>query len=392
MSSPYLRAQSTAEAIGKASGFSASFSSLVIDERLREKEFGILDRLTRLGIEQRHPELAASRQLVGKFYYRPPAGESWCDVILRLRSVLDTISLHYGGKHVLIVAHQVVVLCMRYLLENMDEKTILAIDAEGDVANCAVTEYVFDEKKEGRIPRPDEVQFRRAARTRGGAGYFLSRCKRRRTMSVTEITREFLLAHPLPEPEREGDKQARGRVLVIAGSVEIPGAALLAGLGSLRAGAGILQIATCRSNAAQLGMAMPEAMVIGCNETKAGGIDPASAERLIELGADCDAVLIGPGMTDPVAVAELTQAMLKHLERPALVLDALAFSTLRADAVPQGGRTGRIIVTPHSGEMAKFLEIDREEVDNDPLQAARRAAAALARSRRDEGCRNLRRC
>ena len=149
LSSPYLRAQSTAKAIGKAEGFSNSFSNLIIDERLREKEFGILDRLTRLGIEQRHPELAASRQLVGKFYYRPPAGESWCDVILRLRSVIDTISLHHGGKHVLIVAHQVVVLCMRYLLENMDEKTILAIDAEGDVANCAVTEYVFDEKKEG---------------------------------------------------------------------------------------------------------------------------------------------------------------------------------------------------------------------------------------------------
>ena len=149
LSSPYLRAHSTAKAIGKAEGFSNSFSDLIIDERLREKEFGILDRLTRFGIEQRHPELAASRQLVGKFYYRPPAGESWCDVILRLRSVLDTISLHHGGKHVLIVAHQVVVLCMRYLLENMDEKTILAIDAEGDVANCAVTEYVFDEKKEG---------------------------------------------------------------------------------------------------------------------------------------------------------------------------------------------------------------------------------------------------
>jgi broad specificity phosphatase PhoE len=149
LSSPYLRAQFTAEAIREASGFAAKFSSMVIDERLREKEFGILDRLTRFGIEQRHPELAVSRQLVGKFYFRPPAGESWCDVVLRLRSVLDTISLHYGGKHVLIVAHQVVVLCMRYLLENMDEKTILAIDAEADVANCAITEYAFDANREG---------------------------------------------------------------------------------------------------------------------------------------------------------------------------------------------------------------------------------------------------
>jgi broad specificity phosphatase PhoE len=149
LSSPYLRAQSTAAAVQQSSGVAANFARIVIDERLREKEFGILDRLTRLGIEQRHPEQAASRRLVGKFYFRPPAGESWCDVILRLRSMLDTISLHYRGKRVLIVAHQVVVLCMRYVLENMDEETILAIDAEGDVANCAVTEYSLEPGKDG---------------------------------------------------------------------------------------------------------------------------------------------------------------------------------------------------------------------------------------------------
>jgi probable phosphoglycerate mutase len=148
LSSPYRRARSTVAAIQNCSGLAPNFSSFVIDERLREKEFGILDRLTRLGIEQRFPEHATSRRLLGKFYFRPPAGESWCDVILRLRSVIDTISLHYDGKRVLIVAHQVVVLCMRYLLENMDEETILAIDAEGDVANCAVTEYSLVRGKE----------------------------------------------------------------------------------------------------------------------------------------------------------------------------------------------------------------------------------------------------
>lgn len=150
LSSPYTRARGTADAIQVQGGLAPEFSQVVIDERLREKEFGILDRLTRLGIEQRQPELAAARQLVGKFYFRPPGGESWCDVILRLRSVLDTISLHYGGKRVLVVAHQVVVLCMRYLLEDLDEARILAIDAEGDVANCAITEYVLDERP-GRV-------------------------------------------------------------------------------------------------------------------------------------------------------------------------------------------------------------------------------------------------
>jgi probable phosphoglycerate mutase len=142
--SPYLRARQTAEHISKAGSFEAGLTGPRMDERLREKELGLLDRLTRIGIEQDFPEQALLRQHVGKFYHRPPCGESWCDVILRLRSALDTISLHYGGRRVLLVGHQVVVLCLRYLLEDLDEERILEIDREADVANCGVTEYRFD--------------------------------------------------------------------------------------------------------------------------------------------------------------------------------------------------------------------------------------------------------
>jgi 2,3-bisphosphoglycerate-dependent phosphoglycerate mutase len=140
--SPYVRAIQTAEAIRGASG--ARDVPICLDERLREREFGILDRFTRRGIREQHPEQAAHLELLGKFYHRAPGGESWCDVILRLRSALDTISLHHAGERVLIVCHQVVVLCMRYLLERMTEQQILAIDAQGDVANCGVTTYVHD--------------------------------------------------------------------------------------------------------------------------------------------------------------------------------------------------------------------------------------------------------
>ncbi|MDQ2667250.1 MAG: histidine phosphatase family protein, partial [Gemmatimonadota bacterium] len=120
--SPYLRARHTAALIEEAGGVTNP-STVIVDERLREKEFGILDRLTRIGIEQRFPEQAEMRARLGKFYHRPPGGESWVDVILRLRSVVDTISLHHSGpgKRVLIVAHQVIVLCFRYLLEGLDE-------------------------------------------------------------------------------------------------------------------------------------------------------------------------------------------------------------------------------------------------------------------------------
>ena len=142
--SPYLRARQTAERIQAQGGLAPNCHTPAVDERLREKEFGILDRLTRYGIEQEHPEQAEFRSILGKFYHRPPGGESWCDVILRLRSMLDTMSLHHGGRRVLIVGHQVVVLCLRYLFENLDEYGILAIDREGDVPNCGITEYDFD--------------------------------------------------------------------------------------------------------------------------------------------------------------------------------------------------------------------------------------------------------
>lgn len=141
--SPYVRARATAQAVLDRLDRS-QLTAVAADERLREKEFGILDRLTPLGIRDKYPELAEQRAHVGKFYFRPPGGESWCDVILRLRSVIDTITREYRGERVLIVAHQVIVNCFRYLLERLDEDAILAIDRAGDVPNCGITEYRFD--------------------------------------------------------------------------------------------------------------------------------------------------------------------------------------------------------------------------------------------------------
>lgn len=139
--SPFVRAQQTCEAIARA--IDADPDDIAVDERLREKEFGILDRYTVAGIRAKFPDLAEQRALVGKFYFRPPGGESWCDVILRLRSVVEVLRRDYVGERAVIVGHQVIVNCFRYLLECMDEETILRIDQEGDVPNCSVTEYGF---------------------------------------------------------------------------------------------------------------------------------------------------------------------------------------------------------------------------------------------------------
>ena len=138
LASPYLRARETALRVATAG------VPVLIDERLREKECGILDGLTPDGVAALHPEQAAQRALIGKFYHRPPGGENWCDVIQRLRGVMDRITLHHAGENVVIIAHEVVVFCLRYILDNLDEAGILAIDAQGDIANCAVTEYRLD--------------------------------------------------------------------------------------------------------------------------------------------------------------------------------------------------------------------------------------------------------
>jgi len=149
-SSPYVRAAETARI---ASAAMAHTDGVVLDERLREREFGVLDRLTHVGIEARFPDEAAARGRVGKFYYRPPGGESWCDVALRVRSFVDTVAREHEGEEVVVVAHEVVVYLFRYVLERLTEADVLALGRATELANCSVTEYEL-----GKGQHPDMLQ------------------------------------------------------------------------------------------------------------------------------------------------------------------------------------------------------------------------------------------
>jgi broad specificity phosphatase PhoE len=146
--SPYQRARDTAALAVEAGGLSCP---LVLDERLREREFGVLDRLTRCGIEARFPDEAAARARVGKFYYRPPGGESWCDVALRVRSFMDSVSREHSGEHVFIVSHEVVIFVCRYVLERLTESEVLELGGAQELANCSTTTYAVH--REGDEPR-----------------------------------------------------------------------------------------------------------------------------------------------------------------------------------------------------------------------------------------------
>jgi broad specificity phosphatase PhoE len=124
LSSPYVRAAETARiALAEIGDLPIRF-----DERLRDRETGVLYALTTRGIAARYPEEAARKRLTGKFYYRPPGGESWADVALRLRSVLSDIERDHPDGRVLVVAHDAVVTLTRYIVERLTEQQVLQIE------------------------------------------------------------------------------------------------------------------------------------------------------------------------------------------------------------------------------------------------------------------------
>jgi broad specificity phosphatase PhoE len=139
VSSPYARALQTAEIAVETAGWHVKVRT---DERLRDRELGILDRLTRRGVEKRFPEEAERREWLGKMYYRPPGGESWADVALRLRSVLDELNSLGTGHRVMLVCHDALILLFRYVLEGMNEKELLDLAASTSVLNASLTRYV----------------------------------------------------------------------------------------------------------------------------------------------------------------------------------------------------------------------------------------------------------
>ena len=139
LSSPFVRASTTARLAAAQLGLRVR-----TDERLRERDFGAFDGMTRAGIREEYPEEAARRDSLGKFYYRPPGGESWADVALRIRSLLATEALRHDGDRLLVVAHQAVIMVFRYVLEELDEQELLAVDRDEQVANASVTRYEAD--------------------------------------------------------------------------------------------------------------------------------------------------------------------------------------------------------------------------------------------------------
>lgn len=182
------------------------------------------------------------------------------------------------------------------------------------------------------------------------------------------LNRSALHAHPLP-PVVDGDKETKGRILVIAGSRVVPGAALLAATAAMRAGAGKLRIATVDSIAPRVGIAMPEAMAIGLPEHRDGGFARSAVARIAELAADSDAIVAGPGMSPGDTNRRIAVALLKS--EAALALDAALLLSLPVTKVDRGTLP---VLLPHAGELASLLDCEEEEIAAKPLECGLRAA------------------
>jgi ADP-dependent NAD(P)H-hydrate dehydratase len=189
---------------------------------------------------------------------------------------------------------------------------------------------------------------------------------------VIEVDDETLKRWPLPLPDPSGGKEQRGRVLIIAGSKQIPGAAILAANAALRAGAGKVSIATPESIAQSMAFAVPESRVFAMKETGAGGIAADALDPLDELTDRTQAVLIGPGLPYDEATRDLTIVLLEKFSEAAIVLDAGAMSVVETEI----RFAGSVLLTPHAGEMASLTRGVKDAVLADAQAAALEAARA----------------
>lgn len=181
---------------------------------------------------------------------------------------------------------------------------------------------------------------------------------------------DWCARHPLPSVVGGGDKNNRGRVLLVGGARFVPGALALTGEAALRVGAGKLQMATVEAVALALGVLVPEAAMIALPMREDGEIAPAAASVLEDVVPRCDLLLIGPGMSATAETALLVRGLLDQC-RSAVLLDAAALTCAELNDLAKAASRVPLIMTPHLGEMALLARCDLEVVTENPVNVLR---------------------
>ena len=181
---------------------------------------------------------------------------------------------------------------------------------------------------------------------------------------------------PLVRADGDADKEVRGRVEIVGGSTSAPGAIRLCGLAALRAGAGKIQLAVPESIATALGIALMEAGVVGLPQSDSGELQGTSPE-LRAVVEQAGAVLIGPGMMNEDAAQEVARFLLSEVIGPVFVVDAMALTGLGDSTELLQRHEGRVVITPHAGEMAALSGRSKEDVATNAEEIASEIAVRL---------------
>ncbi|MGV3741470.1 MAG: NAD(P)H-hydrate dehydratase [Burkholderiaceae bacterium] len=220
-------------------------------------------------------------------------------------------------------------------------------------------------------------------------------------IQIQSVDDAYLRTWSLPMPSPDGDKEERGRAVIIGGSREVPGAVLLAANAALHAGAGKVTLAVGESIAPQLALQIPESRVIPLPEIGDGNIAPESVNALKDILGRADAILIGPGMQNEQAACALVENALGQIDAAKLILDASAMGLVcvpdesgkHAHGIERGKATSgaggflhryaaQVLLTPHAGEMARLTGREKEHIASEPaalaLDAAKRWNATIA--------------
>jgi hydroxyethylthiazole kinase-like uncharacterized protein yjeF len=180
----------------------------------------------------------------------------------------------------------------------------------------------------------------------------------------------------LPRRRPEAHKGDCGRVLVVAGSRGMAGAAALASRAALRTGAGLVFLATPESVASQVSAGNTEVIVIPLPETSQGAIHRSAVDRILDKAARCDALVVGPGLTASQDSSIIVEALSSKCRVP-MVLDADALNVLAGRPEIRRQSAAPVILTPHPGEMSRLTGAKIEDIEADRLGWARRAASLL---------------
>jgi ADP-dependent NAD(P)H-hydrate dehydratase len=195
---------------------------------------------------------------------------------------------------------------------------------------------------------------------------------------VNAIDADLLRRMPLPWPGEHTDKDSRGKALIAGGSATSAGAVTLSGLAALRAGAGKVMLAVPQSLSVAIAVDFPEAGVSGFAVTAKGYPSPRIATRQIgALVPQADAVLLGPGLSDEASSQKLAATLLKSSADVSFVIDAMCVTGLWNRQRVLTGHRGKVVITPHPGEMAALTGLSKEHIVAEPIPVANEVASHL---------------